>query len=237
MLTDRYKTAEERTSTMDPYAVYVHTLATIGDVVGLSGLLDHDPTLANHPDEVRFASIPLHWACMYGHLPAAELLLDRGARLNATNTLGMTALMTASFEGHAHVVKMLLGRGADPMGTVIMSNMSAVGAAAVAGHVEVVKVFLTFLPLHRRLHTQLGLAFVHACMRGQEAVARTLLPVPDLAHNWPSGSLQRTLRVMRNSGYHSCAQLLKVSTCLHTITRHCVAHGFHTSFREITTKR
>lgn len=212
---------------MDAYAVYVHTLATIGDVVGLAGLLENDPTLANHPDEVRFASIPLHWACMYGHLPAAELLLHRGARLDATNTLGMTPLMTASFEGHAHVVKMLLGRGADPMGTVILSNMSALGAAAVAGHVAVIKVFLAFLPLHERMHTQLGLAFVHACMRGQEAAARTLLPVPDLAHNWPCGSsLQGTLRVMRNRGYNACAQLLKVSRSFHTNTRHLWLTGF-----------
>ena len=43
-----------------------------------------------------------------------KLLLDRGAQVNAKETLrGTTALMWASDQGHADAVKLLLDRGAD----------------------------------------------------------------------------------------------------------------------------
>jgi ankyrin repeat protein len=43
-----------------------------------------------------------------------ELLLGRGAPLDAVDDRGRTALMMAAELGHAEMVKMLMGRGADP---------------------------------------------------------------------------------------------------------------------------
>jgi uncharacterized protein len=42
-----------------------------------------------------------------------DLLLGRGAQLDAADDRGRTALMTAAELGHAEVVQMLVGRGAD----------------------------------------------------------------------------------------------------------------------------
>jgi uncharacterized protein len=43
-----------------------------------------------------------------------DLLLNRGAQLDATDDRGRTALMMAAALGHTEIVKMLIGRGADP---------------------------------------------------------------------------------------------------------------------------
>ncbi len=42
-----------------------------------------------------------------------DLLLGRGAAVDAADDRGRTALMTAAERGHAEVVEMLVGRGAD----------------------------------------------------------------------------------------------------------------------------
>jgi ankyrin repeat protein len=52
--------------------------------------------------------IPLWFACSHGRLPVARLLLERGADPTIATDYGVTALMTASFEGHLEVVRFLL---------------------------------------------------------------------------------------------------------------------------------
>ena len=49
-----------------------------------------------------------------GNPKAVQLLLERGAEVNAQQFRGQTALMWAAAEGHAEVVKLLLASGADP---------------------------------------------------------------------------------------------------------------------------
>jgi ankyrin repeat protein len=51
-----------------------------------------------------------------GHMPFAEMLLDRGARIDMRDELlESTALGWACRWGHVHFVKLLLERGADPV--------------------------------------------------------------------------------------------------------------------------
>ena len=56
---------------------------------------------------------PLHWAALYGHLDAAALLLDRGARVNSCSRMCHRPLMFAAWNGHCDVLRFLLSRGAD----------------------------------------------------------------------------------------------------------------------------
>jgi uncharacterized protein len=42
-----------------------------------------------------------------------DYFLDRGEKVNATNSVGMTALIYAAVEGHTEVVQTLISRGAD----------------------------------------------------------------------------------------------------------------------------
>uniref|UniRef100_A0A6P7GRD2 Integrin-linked protein kinase-like n=1 Tax=Diabrotica virgifera virgifera TaxID=50390 RepID=A0A6P7GRD2_DIAVI len=56
---------------------------------------------------------PLHWAAMKGYNKIVEMLLLRGARVNATNRGDDTPLHMAAAHGHREIVNMLLRQRAD----------------------------------------------------------------------------------------------------------------------------
>ena len=56
----------------------------------------------------------LMWCARMGDVARARWLLERGARVDATETRdGVTALMWASWKGHLEILRELLGRGAN----------------------------------------------------------------------------------------------------------------------------
>lgn len=57
--------------------------------------------------------MPLHIAALGDHVDMAEVLLERGADLNAVNGEGAAPLHIAASEGHGAMLRMLLVRGAD----------------------------------------------------------------------------------------------------------------------------
>ena len=65
----------------------------------------------NQGDDHGFS--PLHWACKEGRLAIVEMLINRGARINATNMGDDTALHLSSAHGHRDVVLLLLKNKAD----------------------------------------------------------------------------------------------------------------------------
>ncbi|CAL8087043.1 unnamed protein product [Calicophoron daubneyi] len=68
--------------------------------------LDDSENDVNQGDEHRFSL--LHWAAREGQLPIVDLLVLRGARVNATNMGDDTALHLAASHGHIDVVHYLL---------------------------------------------------------------------------------------------------------------------------------
>lgn len=50
---------------------------------------------------------PLHWCSKEGHLKLAELLVSRGARINATNRGDDTPLHLASAHSHKEIVQLV----------------------------------------------------------------------------------------------------------------------------------
>jgi len=57
-------------------------------------------------DDHRFSL--LHWAAMMGRASIVEMLINRGARINATNMGDDTALHLAAAHGHRDIVIMVI---------------------------------------------------------------------------------------------------------------------------------
>jgi ankyrin repeat protein len=55
----------------------------------------------------------LHWAACLDAWEVADLLIQRGAHVNATDLDDETPLHSAAFSGHTRMVRLLLGAGAD----------------------------------------------------------------------------------------------------------------------------
>lgn len=60
-----------------------------------------------------FKFSPLTWAALVGDTHAVQLLLEKGANVNARNQDGGTALHAAAFLGRSDIVDLLLAKGAD----------------------------------------------------------------------------------------------------------------------------
>lgn len=78
---------------------------------------------------------PLLVASARNQIEVVELLVSKGAELNAqdTSTQKLTPLMVAAFRGHARVVELLLDKGADPT-VADWQGLPAATYAAIAGH-------------------------------------------------------------------------------------------------------
>ena len=70
--------------------------------MGCSG--DNQPAM-------RLGCTPLHAAAGRGHLDMVKLLVENGAEVNQQSQLGYSALRWSCQEGHADVVRYLLGIG------------------------------------------------------------------------------------------------------------------------------
>jgi ankyrin repeat protein len=100
-----------------------------------------------------------------GYLAIVDLLLDRGANLEATDDLGQTALTSAAGYGRAEVVGRLLDRGAN-LDAVDWLGQSALSNAACEGHDGLVEWLLS-------RGAQRGL--VDALVRGEVGLFEALL--------------------------------------------------------------
>jgi hypothetical protein len=94
---------------------------------------------------VRAVDAALCNAASFGHLHAAELLLDAGADVNAFVLLGMDSdkmpfrpLHCASYSGHADIVQLLIQRGAN----VRAYGDHALQLASLHGHADVVQLLI-----------------------------------------------------------------------------------------------
>lgn len=61
--------------------------------------------ILNYRDDHGFS--PLHWAAKEGHSKIVELLIQRGARVNATNRGDDIPLHLAAAHGHREVVQLV----------------------------------------------------------------------------------------------------------------------------------
>lgn len=86
----------------------------------------------------------LHMAASGGNPKMVDLLLAKGASVNAANRDGKTALHYAAGKGHLGIVKTLLNHHADP--TILYNGRSALDLARKAGHHEVADTIRVVMP-------------------------------------------------------------------------------------------
>lgn len=83
-----------------------------GNTSIITSVFESDPPINLNVWDIRQDDNPLHAAAALGHAAAVELLLDKGAAIEAKNRGGRTALHEASYSNNMGVVKLLLEQGA-----------------------------------------------------------------------------------------------------------------------------
>jgi ankyrin repeat protein len=86
--------------------------------------------------------MPLHWACMKGHVHVVIEFLEHGADIESTTSYGRTPLYFACANGHVAVVNELLSRGAN---TEVKDHLgdTPLHDASWNGHVEIAHALLS----------------------------------------------------------------------------------------------
>ena len=112
----------------------LHDAAKAGDIAQIEKLLVEGADI----NESSLAT-PLYFAINSQHAEAAQLLIERGADVNARSTLGMP-LHAAANKGMTAIASLLLERGADP--NALWQQLTALHIAAASGRIEVVRVLL-----------------------------------------------------------------------------------------------
>lgn len=113
----------------------------VGDTAEIARQLKRDPKLATTWHPAGFS--PLHLAAFSGVPAAVQLLLDRGAEINARarSKFKNTPLQAALLAGQFATAKLLLERGADPLVRQAL-GFTPLQEAALLGRRDLVDLFL-----------------------------------------------------------------------------------------------
>jgi len=151
----------------------IHEAAKAGDISAVTRLLDSAPELVNARGEDGWS--PLYLASGRGHRDVAELLIARGASVNAGNNVAQaTPLHAAAMLGHVDVAKLLCAKGAD-VNARGMNGLTPLVSAAMQGQCEIVELLLAERA-HIDAKTDAGATALYlAAMHGKSQVARLLI--------------------------------------------------------------
>jgi len=105
----------------------IHDAAMAGNVEQVRALLDANPSLVNERDTAL--SLPIHLAANRGHAAIVELLLSRGADINAGDRENTSPLVNAAMGNRMDVVRLLVERGAQVEAKDINGESAILSAA------------------------------------------------------------------------------------------------------------
>lgn len=122
-----------------------------------------------------YGSTPLHEAALSGHESAAELLLEHGSDILATNYGSATPLFLAVSHGQVSMVRLLLRHGREQLDCPGPKGFTVLHKAVEQGHEEMVRILLEAGALVAAHDTQ-GMTALHiAARRGYLSLARLLV--------------------------------------------------------------
>lgn len=143
LLLARYGDAHDVVAVLRPAVptLDVFEAAALGDTARLEELLDAEPALVDAWSADGFT--PLHLAAFFGNDDAVDVLLARGADVEAVsrNALGVRPLNSAAAAGERRICERLLTHGAD-VETASHGGFTPLHAAAQNGDVELVRLLL-----------------------------------------------------------------------------------------------
>jgi len=95
-------------------------------------MVEENPDLVRAVDDSEFGDgfHPIHYAVYAGHFELVELLILKGANLNAETSAGVTPLFFAAQQGHQKIVQFLLQKGAKASTVDHIYGLSAIDVAA-----------------------------------------------------------------------------------------------------------
>ncbi|CAK9134015.1 unnamed protein product [Ilex paraguariensis] len=103
----------EPESDIPPHLRDLAAAAELGDVDALRQALDNLNGSIDEP--VEDGDTALHLTCLYGYLPCVQLLLERGACLEAKDEEGGIPLHDACAGGFTEIVQLLINSANDPV--------------------------------------------------------------------------------------------------------------------------
>ncbi|KAM3231182.1 hypothetical protein ACQJBY_061378 [Aegilops geniculata] len=139
--------SDDEEAPLPPHLQALSDAAQNGDVNALRTALDNYGGSIDDP--VEDGDTVLHLACLYGHLPCVQLLLERGANLECKDEEGAIPLHDACAGGFTEIVRYILSFAANAEGcaTRMLNTVDAEGDtplhhAARGEHMDTVKLLL-----------------------------------------------------------------------------------------------
>lgn len=126
----------------DSFTLLRHAIKN-GDISVVREMLEKDPSLIYKTD--LFSKTALHYASCENKCDITELLISKGAAINAKakNDEDSTPLFEAIENGHLEMVKLLVSKGADIRSRLRHNEMTALHIAAQNGYDEIIEFLIS----------------------------------------------------------------------------------------------
>ncbi|KAJ5963150.1 hypothetical protein N7481_013455 [Penicillium waksmanii] len=182
----------------------LHLAALNGHEQMVHFFLDAEQNDMNRADDI--STYPLIWASLNGHEKVVQMLLERGADINACGGRYGNTLRAACSEGHDRIVQILLERGAD-INAHGGGYGDALRAACSEGYDKIVQMLLEQGADINAEGGVYGNALQDACFGGHDKIVQILLE-RGADVNAYGGGYGNSLQAASFGGYDKIVQML-----------------------------